>query len=324
MRIAVVGAGGVGGWLAARLWAAGADVHVVARGGHLAAIQERGLVLTSPAGDVRAMVDATDDVAAVGPCDAVLFCVKAYDTDRAAVVLPALCTDRTIVASLQNGIDNVDRLARVVGRAHVVGGLALIASAIAEPGMVRHSGGPARVVFGDLRGAAEARAAELVDACSVPGVDARLSPGIEAALWDKFAFLCALAGTTATTRLPLGDVRACPASWALFGELVAEVFAVARAAGVDVADDAEERQVAFAEGLEPHIRASLHHDLVAGRRIELDALHGTVVRLGAEHGVPTPASGAVHAILRPHAELARTRHPADHAERLELVQRGLS
>jgi 2-dehydropantoate 2-reductase len=175
------------------------------------------------------------------------------------------------------------------------------------------------VVFGDLPGAAEARAAELVDACSVPGVDARLSPEIEPALWDKFAFLCALAGTTATTRLPLGDIRACPASWTLFGELLAEVFAVARAAGVAVAPDAEDRQMAFADGLEPHIRASLHHDLVAGRRIELDALHGTVVRLGAEHGVPTPASAVVHAILSPHAELARTRHPADHAERLELA-----
>jgi len=323
MRIAVVGAGGVGGWLAARLWSAGADVHVVARGAHLAAIRERGLLLTSPAGDVRAPVDATAIAAEIGPCDAVLFCVKSYDTDRAAAMLPALCGDRTVVASLQNGIDNVDRLTRVVGREHVVGGLALIASAVAEPGVVQHSGGPAQVVFGDLFGAGEGRAAQLVAACSVPGVDARHSDEIEVALWDKFAFLCALAGTTATVRLPLGEIRACAASWALFGELVGEVYAVARAAGIAVAADAEARRVAFAEGLEPHIRASLHHDLVAGRRIELDALHGTVVRLGTEYGVPTPASAAVHAILRPHADLARARHPADHAESLELAQRGL-
>jgi 2-dehydropantoate 2-reductase len=324
MRIAVVGAGGVGGWLAARLWSAGADVHVLARGAHLAAIRARGLELVSPAGNVRALVGATDVPAEIGPCDVVLFCVKTYDTRAAAAALPALCHARTIVASLQNGIDGADHLARVVGREHVVGGLALIASTVPEPGVVRHSGGPAQVVFGDLADATEGSAAQLVSACTVPGVDARLSDAIEVALWDKYAFLCALAGTTATVRLPLGEIRACAASWALFDQLVAEVYAVARAVGVAVAADAESRQLAFAEGLEPHIRASLYHDLVAGRRIELDALHGTVVRLGAEHDVPTPASAVVHAILRPHAELARARHPADHPEVLELAQRNLA
>jgi 2-dehydropantoate 2-reductase len=166
------------------------------------------------------------------------------------------------------------------------------------------------VVFGDLAGSVEGAAGRLVAACSVPGVDAQLSGSIEVALWDKFAFLCALAGTTATARLPLGDIRACGASWALFAELVAEVYAVGRATGIAVATDAEARQIAFAEGMEPHMRASLYHDLVAGRRLELDALHGTVVRLGAEHGVPTPASATVHALLSPHAQLARARHPA--------------
>ena len=97
---------------------------------------------------------------------------------------------------------------------------------------------------------------------------------------------------------------------------------MARATGIEVAPDAEARQVAFAEGMEPHMRASLYHDLVAGRRLKLDALHGTVVRLGVEHGVPTPASATVHALLSPHAQLARARHPADHAELLELVERG--
>jgi 2-dehydropantoate 2-reductase len=141
------------------------------------------------------------------------------------------------------------------------------------------------------------------------------------ALWDKFAFLCALAGTTATARLPLGEIRACAESWALFGELVSEVYAITRAMRIPVAADAEARQLVFAEGLEPHIRASLYHDLAAGRRIELDALHGTVLRLGAEHGVPTPASATVHAILRPHAELARTHQPTDHPQVLELAHR---
>ncbi len=176
--------------------------------------------------------------------------------------------------------------------------------------MVLHSGGPARVVLGDLPGSTAGGAERLVAALSVPGVDARRSDRIEVELWDKFAFLCAVAGTTATTRLPLGEVRACAASWSLFAQLLAEVYAVARALGIAVDADAEARQVAFTAGLEGHVYASLYHDLVAGRRIELDALHGTVVRLGAEHGVATPASATVDAILRPHAELAQARHAA--------------
>ena len=323
MKIAVVGAGGIGGWLAARLWSAGANVHVLARGAHLKAIRSHGLRLTSPGGDVRARVHATDDAEEIGRCDVVLLCVKTYDTELAGAVLPRLCHEGTIVASLQNGIDNADKLARFVGRSRLVGGLAVIASTVAGPGVIRHGGGPAQVIFGDLRGASVGRAEQLVAALKVPGVDARHSDAIEVALWDKFAFLCALAGTTATTHLPLGEIRACAASWALFGELVSEVYAIARAMRIRVAADAEAHRLAFAEGLEPHIRASLYHDLVAGRRIELDALHGTVLRLGAEHGVPTPASATVHAILRPHAELARTRHPADHPQVLELAQRAV-
>jgi 2-dehydropantoate 2-reductase len=178
----------------------------------------------------------------------------------------------------------------------------MIASAITEPGVVHHTGGPGRVVFGDLSGTAPGGASRVVEACAVPGVDARLSTRIEVELWDKFAILCALAGTTATTRLPLGQVRECVASWRLFGRLVSEVYSVARAQGFAIDVDAEARQLAFAAMLEPEIYGSLYHDLVGGRRIELDALHGTVVRLGARHHVPTPMSAAVDAILRPHLE----------------------
>jgi 2-dehydropantoate 2-reductase len=304
MRIAVVGAGGVGGWLAARLAAAGRDVHLVARGTHLTAVREHGLTLRSPAGDVTVAVPATDDAARIGPCDAVLFTVKSYDVPTAAAHLPPLVGPRTTIAPLQNGVDAAERVAEVVGPERVVGGLALISSGIAGPGVVEHAGGPARIVLGDLPGGPAGRAEALVRACAVPGVDAQHDTAIRPALWDKFAFLCALAGTTATTRLPLGSVRSCPASWAMFRDLVAEVYAVARAEGIDPGADAVERTLAFVEGLEPHILASLYHDLVGGRRLELDALHGTVVRLGRRHGVPTPMSQAVEAILRPHAERA--------------------
>lgn len=304
MKIAVIGAGGVGGWLAARLADAGADVHVLARGAHLAAIRAHGLRLTSPAGDVVTNVAAVSDAGEIGPCEVVLFCVKSYDGDAAMGSLPGLCRDGTAVISLQNGIDNIDRLAPVVGWPQVVGGLAIISSTISEPGVVVHSGGPASVVFGELDGSESERTSALLQVLRVPGVDARRSDHIRVELWDKFAFLCAMAGTTATMRLPLGDVMASPASAAMFEAVVGEVYAVARAMEVPLAADAVAVRMAFVRRLDAHIYASLYYDLVAGRRIELDALHGTVVRLGAAYGVPTPMSTAVEAILRPHADRA--------------------
>lgn len=164
MRIAVVGAGGIGGWLAARLAAAGRDVHLVARGAHLAALREHGLALRSPAGDVTVAVPATDDAAEIGPCDAVLFCVKSYDAPAAAAThLPPLVAGHTVVAPLQNGIDAAERVGAVVGDGRVIGGLAMIATGIAGPGVVEHAGGPARIVLGDLDGGA--RSADLARVC---------------------------------------------------------------------------------------------------------------------------------------------------------------
>jgi 2-dehydropantoate 2-reductase len=313
MRIAVIGAGGVGGWLAARLGASGVDVHVVARGRQLAAIREQGLTLRSVAGDAHAMVHATAEAGEIGPCNVVLFCVKSYDTDEAAAThLPALTTSETAVVTLQNGIDNPERIARVVGRPQVVGGLALIASTVTAPGLVSHTGGPARIVFGELDGGSSARTSALAKVCTDAAIDAQVSDCIDVAMWDKFAFLCALAGTTATVRLPLGDIRACAASWSLFGRIVEEVYAVARAEGVQVPDDAVEKQIVFAEGLEPHLSSSLYHDLVTGRRMELEALHGTVLRRGQEVGVPTPMCEAVYAVLHPHADIAGSTEPPGH------------
>lgn len=301
MRIAIVGAGGVGGYVAARLAAAGEDVHVVARGAHLEAIRARGLRVDSHLGDVEATVAATDDAAEIGRCDAVLFCVKAFDTDAAVEHLPHLVDADTTVVSLQNGIDNEERLAAVVGRAQVVGGLTFIFSGISEPGVISHAGGPARLVLGELDGGSSERVERLREACARAGVDAETSDDVRAALWHKYAFICAQAGTTAAVRLPIGDVRDTPASWRLFSRLVEEVYTVARAVGVDVPADAVERRLAFARDLPAGMHSSLHDDLVGGRRMELDALHGTLCRLAREHGVEAPAAAAVHGVLAPWA-----------------------
>lgn len=303
MRVAIVGAGGVGAYFGARLADAGAEVSFIARGQHLDALRHRGLAVQSIHGGTHLdEVHATADAAQIGPCDVVLFCVKSYDTDAAAQQhLPHLVGDGTMVVSLQNGVDNEERIAAVVSEEHVVGGLAFIFSVVTDPGVISHTAGPARIIFGEMDGRRSDRVEQFLAWCAKAGIDAEVPPDIRQAMWDKFSFICAQSGTTAAVRLPIGAIRDTPETWGLFRRLVEEVYEVARARGVTAEEDAIEARLAFAESLEPDTFSSLHHDLVTGHRMELDGLHGTVVRLAREHGVDVPMTATIHAVLRPWA-----------------------
>ena len=300
MRIAVYGAGGIGGYFGGRLARAGADVRFIARGAHLQALREQGLRVRSVTGDFEVRAPATDDPAEVGPCDFVLFCVKSFDTAAAAARLGSLVGEDTAVVSLQNGVENEEKLARAVGQDHVMGGAAYIFAEIAEPGVIRHTGGPASITVGELDGRASERAQRLLACCEQAGFGAELSADIKTVLWAKLAFICAQAGMTAAVRLPIGEIRGAGAAWAAFGRLVDEVCAVAEAEGHPVPSAARERALALAQAL-PGSFSSLHDDLVAGHRMELEALHGFVVRRAARHGLAVPMSEAVYAILQPWA-----------------------
>ena len=301
MRIAVYGAGGVGGYFGGRLAQAGAEVHIIARGAHLQALRGHGLRVRSVKGDFEVQVPATDDPADIGPCDFVLFCVKTFDTDAAAARLGPLVGESTAVVSLQNGVENEEKIARAVGADHVMGGAAFIFAEIAEPGVILHTGGPASITFGELDGHTSQRAKRLLACCEQAGFEAELSASIKTVLWAKLAFICAQAGMTAAVRLPIGEIRTVDAAWAAFSRLVAEVCAVAEADGNPVPQAAQERALALAQAVEPGSFSSLHDDLVAGRRMELEALHGFVVRRAAEHGLAVPTSEAIYAILQPWA-----------------------
>jgi 2-dehydropantoate 2-reductase len=201
MKFAVFGAGGVGGYLGARLADAGHDAHLIARGDHLAALQSSGLRVESIAGDTSVDPAATDDPVAVGPCDYVLFCVKSYDTREAASDLAPLLGEDTAVVSVQNGVDNEAWIAEEIGTGHVVGGVAYIFSTVAEPGVIGHTGGPARFVFGELDGERTDRIEALDDSLSgCAGIEAVLAEDVRVELWRKFCLICAQAGMTATTR----------------------------------------------------------------------------------------------------------------------------
>jgi 2-dehydropantoate 2-reductase len=252
-------------------------------------------------GDFEVQAPATDDPADIGPCDFVLFCVKTFDTDAAAARLGPLMGESTAVVSLQNGVENEEKLARAVGEEHVMGGAAFVFAEIAEPGVILHTGGPTSITFGELDGHTSERAKRLLARCEQAGFGAELSASIKTVLWAKLAFICAQAGLTAAVRLPIGEIRSADSAWAAFSRLVAEVCVVAEADGNPVPQAAQERALALAQAIEPGNFSSLHDDLVAGRRMELEALHGFVVRRAAQHGLAVPTSEAVYAVLQPWA-----------------------
>jgi len=301
MRVLVAGTGGVGGFFGARLARAGVAVTFLARGAHLAAMQRSGLRVRSTAdGEWVVPVDAVADVAGRPPADVVLFCVKSFDTETAAAAIRPAVGPATAVVSLQNGVDNEDRLDRVLGPGHAVGGVAYVFAGIEAPGVIAHRL-LGRVVVGELDGRPSPRLEALREALTTAGVPAEVVPDIRRTLWQKYLLITAQAGMTALARAPIGVVRAVPETWRMYRAIVEELAALARAEGVTLPADVVDAVVKSAEGLAPEARSSLFDDLEQGRRLELEALHGHAVRLGERHGVPTPMVSAVYAALKPHA-----------------------
>ena len=298
MRIAVIGAGGVGGYFGARLAAAGEDVTFVARGAHLAAIRREGLRIRSALGDLTlAPARATDDPASVGPVDLVMIAVKLWSTDAALESVVPLVGPETALVSFQNGVGAAETLSRRFGARRVLGGVARIAAVIEAPGVVRHNGTMAKLTFGELDGSRSPRAVALLDAATRAGIDAELTDDIERAIWVKFVFLVGIAGLTALTRRPIGPVREHPATRSMLRDTMVEVTAVARGRGVGLPEGLVEQLMTFSDGLPADMVSSLLGDLERGNRLEVDWLSGAVARMGEELGSPAPLNRAIHAAL---------------------------
>jgi 2-dehydropantoate 2-reductase len=300
MRIAVMGAGGVGGYFGARLAADGNDVTFVARGAHASAMREQGLQVLSPAGDLHLHpVKLHEDWRTTGLVDIVLVAVKMYDLADAAATIKPLLTIDTAVVPFQNGVEAQAILERALGKRYVCGGAAYIASSIEAPGVIRHIGKGARMVFGEPRDSQSWRLETLEAACRGAGIDCLLSPEIDVEVWKKFVFLAPFAGITCFGRTTIGAAREDPMLWPRFMAMVEEAVAVARARGVALPEDTAEERIALARKLPTEMKSSMLHDLEAGRRLELDWLTGAVLRLGAEAGVATPVSAEVYETLAP-------------------------
>jgi 2-dehydropantoate 2-reductase len=299
VKIAIFGSGGVGGYFGGRLAAAGEDVTFIARGAHLAAMQQDGLHIESPNGDAHVKaVKATDRIGSIGPVDVVLFTVKLYDVDAAAATLATLIGQDTVVITLQNGVEAVDMVARHVGAEHVAGGTAYIVVVVDKPGRIRHTTSQ-QIVFGERDGSRSPRLVAFEEACARAGFQGKASEKIDTDLWIKFVRLSTWSGMTTVTRSPMGVVRADPELLAMMMGAIAETIAVGRACGVKFPPTLIDDTKALIQSLPPGSKSSMLEDLERGRKLELPWLSGAVVRLGRQAGVATPIHHFITTVLGP-------------------------
>jgi 2-dehydropantoate 2-reductase len=309
MRIAIVGAGGVGGLLAGLLARAGTEVALLTRGAHAEAIRRDGLHVDSPLGKFSARVAAVaEDPGALGHADAVLVAVKAWQVADLAPRLAPLVAGAGVAVPLQNGVEAAGRLAAALGEERVAGGLIAVLSWVERPGAVKHLGFPPRIKVGERgarAGAESARLGALAAALRAAGAEAEVVADVEAATWEKFLLIEPWGAVSAAARAPAGVVRSVPESRALLSRAQEELAALARARGVALPEGAVARALAMIDGVPFEATASMQRDLSAGLPSELEDQVGAVVRLAREVGTPVPVHETLYAALLPQERAAR-------------------
>lgn len=300
MKIIIMGTGGVGAYYGGLLAQQGNDVTFIARGAHLQAIREKGLQVKSIFGDFTVSpAQATNNPAEVKDADLILFCVKTYHTDEAVDAIRPAIGPRTTALSLQNGVDAPERIGKVVGLEHVLGGATWLSSAIEAPGVVRQVSQFRRVVFGELDGRISERIQSIHEVLKNTGITVEMSENILKILWTKFVFISSASSFGSLTRLPMGDYRSAPGTREMIASLMREVEALARAQGIALDADVVQKSLEFMDNAAPHIKASMQLDVEGGRRTELESMVGVIGRKGRELGVPTPVADFVYASLLP-------------------------
>lgn len=304
MRIAVMGAGGQGGLFGGLLKRAGENVVLIARGANLSAIRSRGLTLKAVGG--RAMtfdVWATDEPSEVGAVELLLFCVKTYHLDTAARDARPLVDSSTVVLPVQNGIGAADRLAGFFGGHRVIGGVSYHQAALEAPGVISYGGMSGKLYIGELGGGSSPRIDRIQHLLDRAGIDSEVHANIRIAMWEKLVLICATGGVMAYYRRPIGAILDEPDGRALILGVMEEAEQVARAKGIELPAATAHRCLEFIESkMGRDTKSSQLEDLLAGHRLELEALNGEVVRLGRETGVPTPLNSRVYEALRPYVD----------------------
>jgi 2-dehydropantoate 2-reductase len=290
MKIAVMGAGAVGCYYGFKLARAGHDVVLIGRPQHVEAIERHGLRLETQTFDEHIRVSASTEGSAVQGAQLVLFCVKSNDTESgAAAIKPHLAPD-ALVLSLQNGVENADRLRALLPQ-EVVAAVVYVGTEMAGPGHVRHHG------RGELVIEQSKASDDVARARIAAGVPTDISDNVRGALWAKLILNCAYNALSAITQLPYGPLVKGEGVTVVMRDLVDECVAVAKADGVTIPGDVNAAVRKIAETTAGQY-ASTAQDLARGERSEIDHLNGLIVRRGEALGVATPANRLLHAIVK--------------------------
>ncbi len=299
MKIGIIGAGALGCYYGAKLARSGNNVHFIARGATLQALRTRGVtVLRDDEQFTVSDFHATAQANETGPVDWVLVATKSYDLDAIGPALRALKGPETIVLPLQNGVDSAERLGALTDPKHVLRGLTYLPVSVTEPGVVRQAGVEKPILLGPVSAAGEAAADTVLHGLQKAGIAAGRPDDIQVALWMKFLLAVCTMGVQSVTGRSIGPTREDPDTRALYVACLREVISVARATGVALPDNAQEQALQAIDSYPAGVKASMLQDLEQGRRLELDAMHGTVVRLGGASGVETPVNRFIYAALK--------------------------
>jgi len=300
VKILIMGTGGVGGYYGGLLAQQGNEVTFISRGAHLYAIRHEGLKVKSVHGDFTVSpANATEDPAKVEPVDLILFCVKTYSTNEAAEAIRPAVGPQTVVLSLQNGVEAAERIGKIVGPEHVLGGVTWLSSAVEAPGVIRQVSQFRRIVIGELNGGRSERTQSIYEVLNQTGITVEISENIQKILWTKLVFIAAVSSVGSLTRMPMGDYRAIPETRSLLASIMQEVEAVARAQGINLDGDVVQNWLKFVDDAAPQMKPSMQLDVETNRRTELESMIGVVSRKGRELGLATPAADFVYASLLP-------------------------
>ena len=299
MKIAVMGAGSIGGYFGGMLAQAGHQVTLIARGAHRQAIEANGLKIITDDREFIVRCGITGDPNSVGPVELVLLTVKTYHNAQAVPAMLPLIGGDTTVLCLQNGMDSYQAVAQAVGLEKVLPGAAYIEAGLAGPGVVRQSGQVVRIVFGELDGSESQRGQVILQALEQSGIPAQFTQDIQQTLWTKFLFIATMAGVTTLSRETMAQLMPRPEWRQAIIDWMREIESVARALEVNLAEDVVSSTLSYIEGSLEQMHASMHSDILAGRPLELEALNGAVVRAGRTAQVPTPINNLIYAMVKP-------------------------
>lgn len=321
MNIVIYGTGGVGGYFGARLAQAGNTVTFIARGKHLEAIQKNGLQLISPKGDYLVYpANATANITEVTDIDLILVCVKTWQLEAAAKEINQVLSEKAMVISLLNGVNNAEALGAIIIKKHLLGGLCKVVSKIEEFGVINHISFEPTIVFGELDNVKTERALSLEKVFLNAGFTTKLAENIQTEIWSKFLFISTISAIGALTRATVGEIMASPQLKKMMRQTADEIVAVAKAKGIYLSKILVEKQFQMIESQPYNTTSSLQRDMMEGKPSELEAQNGTVVKMGVELGIPTPVNDFIYYCLLPQEKRARSQKTEDRRRKDESLR----